>query len=69
MAPTAFNPHLIRAPNGTFILYYRVNDKGDYAGCLGASGPRANTSTLRPYIDRDEITHTDPTGEGPGANM
>ena len=24
--PTTFNPHLIRAPNGTFVLYFRVND-------------------------------------------
>ena len=69
IAPTAFNPHLIRAKNGTYILYFRVNDMGDdYAACSG-SGPRVNSSSLKTYINRADITHTDPSGEGPGANM
>ena len=68
VGPTAFNPHLIRAPNGTFILYFRVNDKANYAACTG-SGPRQNSSDLKTYIPASDITHTDPSGEGPGANM
>ena len=68
-APTAFNPHLIRASNGTYILYFRVNDMDEYAACTGTSGGRVNSSTLKTLIDRKDITHTDPSGEGPGANM
>ena len=69
MAPTAFNPHLIRAPNGTYILYFRVNDLAEYPACDGAHPNRTNSSALPTYIDRADITHTDPSGEGPGANM
>jgi hypothetical protein len=69
MAPTAFNPHLIQAPNGTYILYFRVNDMDDYAACDGAHSDRVNSTALPTYIDRADITHTDPSGEGPGANM
>eukprot|EP01043_Picozoa_sp_COSAG02_P048469 COSAG02_NODE_4762_length_5013_cov_5.204314_8_plen_298_part_00 len=69
VAPTAFNPHLIRAPNGTYILYFRVNDMDDYAACDGAHPNRVNSTALPTYIDRSDITHTDPSGEGPGANM
>ena len=69
MGPTAFNPHLIRLSNGTFVLYFRVNDFGEaYAACTG-DGPRTNSTALRSYIDPRDITHTDPSGEGPGANM
>ena len=67
VVPTAFNPHLIRLSNGTFILYFRVNDFGEaYAACTG-KGPRTNSTALRSYIDPRDITHTDPSGEGPGA--
>ena len=69
MAPTAFNPHLIRAKNGTFILYFRVNDMDDYPACDGTAAARVNSSGLKTYINRKDITHTDPSGEGPGANM
>jgi hypothetical protein len=70
VGPTAFNPHLIRAPNGTFILYFRVNDDDEWAACTGdPDQPRVNSSTLPTLIRRQDITHTDPTGEGPGANM
>ena len=66
VGPTAFNPHLIRAPNGTWILYFRVNDMRDYAACRG-TGPRTNSSLLRPYVDPAVLR---PGGdEGPGANM
>ena len=68
VGPTAFNPHLIRAPNGTFILYFRVNDKDNYEACSGGD-PIQNSSSLKTYIPASDITHTDPSGEGPGANM
>jgi hypothetical protein len=67
--PTAFNPHLLLTANGTFILYFRVNDMDTYPTCLGDGSPRASSASLVTYIDRKDITHTDPSGEGPGANM
>lgn len=55
MAPTAFNPHLIRASNGTYILYFRVNDMDDYPACLGDGSPRVNSSELRTYARTQAI--------------
>jgi hypothetical protein len=69
MVPTAFNPHLMRAPNGTYILHFRVNDMHDYRVCQGDGVVTSNSSKLKTYINRSKITHTDPSGEGPGANM
>ena len=40
-----------------------------YPACLGDGSPRASSASLVTYIDRKDITHTDPSGEGPGANM
>ena len=31
--PTSFNPHMIRAPNGTYLLYFRVNDLDAHPFC------------------------------------
>ena len=64
--PTTFNPHLIRALNGTFVLYFRVNDMGDYTVCQG-DGTQTNSSSLKTYINRADMHPGD--GEGPGANM
>merc|ERR1712048_440584 len=64
--PTAFNPHLIRAPNGTYVLYFRVNDLNNYTVCRG-DGVTADSSSLHTYIPRSQLR---PGGdEAPGANM
>ena len=31
--PTSFNPHMIRSPNGTYLLYFRVNDLDPHPVC------------------------------------
>merc|ERR1711862_574580 len=64
--PTAFNPHLIRAPNGTYILYFRVNDMNNYTVCRG-DGTSQDSSVLETYIPRNQLS---PGGDNaPGANM
>ena len=47
---------------------FRVNDKANYAACTG-SATRQNSSDRKTYIPASDITRTDPSGEGPGANM
>ena len=69
MVPTSFNPHLMRARNGTYVLYFRVNDMQEYRVCRGDGVSLPNSSDLVTYIDRGQVRHTDPSGEGPGANM
>ena len=52
--PTSFNPHLVRAPDGRYVLFFRVNDLNNWPACTGvaAGGP---PSTIAPYITRDMI--------------
>jgi len=33
--PTSFNPHMIRSPNGTYLLFFRVNDLDNHSICTG----------------------------------
>ncbi len=47
--PTSFNPHIITSPNGTFVLYFRVNDQDEHRICTGAGD---NNATIKPYIPK-----------------
>jgi hypothetical protein len=50
--PTSFNPHMIRSPNGTYLLYFRVNDLDNHTICTGdpVGGTRSHFSFQHPSI-------------------
>jgi hypothetical protein len=46
--PTSFNPHMIRAPNGTYLLYFRVNDLDAHPVCTGDPAVKGTPTPLIP---------------------
>jgi hypothetical protein len=59
---TTFGPHLMRAPDGNFVLIFRVNVLVNATLCAGGgSDPLANATTLRDaFIRSDELVSGDP---------
>lgn len=54
----------MRAPNGTLLLYFRVNDLGDHRACLGDGTTYGNSSAMPTYVPRRDLSPADPEGKG-----
>jgi len=72
--PTSFNPHMIRAPNGTYLLYFRVNDLDAHPFCTGDPNVKSAPTPLIKVCGPGQSATTDNclhagSPDGPGINM